>query len=181
MQILGLSLALAALAALADRTDDSSYLKVMVPATLNKYFAVDSVKATKGGSIYHSQALFGMPRYGGDKKIVGEVFYVTPGDKVDGCDFTANVGDSSNTKIFLVDRGSCDFVDKVRKAQSQGAAAVIIADNVCQCDSVGDQWPQNYPTGRTKALENKCAALADASRDRYVVFFSSFHKTYTKQ
>jgi hypothetical protein len=35
--------------------------------------------------------------------------------------------------ILMVDRGNCTFVQKVRKAQHAGAAAVLIADNVCQC------------------------------------------------
>ena len=35
--------------------------------------------------------------------------------------------------ILLVDRGGCTFVQKVRNAQHAGAAAVIIADNACQC------------------------------------------------
>lgn len=35
--------------------------------------------------------------------------------------------------ILVVDRGDCTFVQKVRKAQHAGAAAVLIADNVCQC------------------------------------------------
>ncbi len=35
--------------------------------------------------------------------------------------------------ILLVDRGGCSFVQKVRNAQHAGAAAVVIADNTCQC------------------------------------------------
>ncbi len=35
--------------------------------------------------------------------------------------------------ILLVDRGGCSFVQKVRNAQHAGAAAVVIADNICQC------------------------------------------------
>ena len=36
----------------------------------------------------------------------------------------------------MVDRGVCTFVMKVRHAQRIGAAAVLIADNVCQCNAV---------------------------------------------
>ena len=35
--------------------------------------------------------------------------------------------------ILMVDRGECTFVQKVRNAQHFGAAAVIIADDVCLC------------------------------------------------
>mmetsp|Transcript_30585 Transcript_30585/g.56642 ORF Transcript_30585/g.56642 Transcript_30585/m.56642 type:complete len:799 (-) Transcript_30585:161-2557(-) len=39
--------------------------------------------------------------------------------------------------ILMVDRGGCTFVQKVRHAQRAGAAAVVIADDVCIC-SFGD-------------------------------------------
>lgn len=35
-----------------------------------------------------------------------------------------------NGKILIVERGDCTFVDKARKAQEAGAAAVIVTDNV---------------------------------------------------
>jgi hypothetical protein len=38
--------------------------------------------------------------------------------------------------ILLIDRGGCSFVQKVRNAQHTGAAAVLIADNVCLCHFV---------------------------------------------
>lgn len=41
----------------------------------------------------------------------------TPVDQIDG-------------KILIVERGDCTFVDKARKAQTAGAAAVIVTDNV---------------------------------------------------
>jgi len=46
--------------------------------------------------------------------------------------------------ILMVDRGSCTFVQKVRNAQRSGAAAVIIADDVCLC-SDGDQCSPTNP------------------------------------
>lgn len=33
-------------------------------------------------------------------------------------------------RILVVERGDCTFVDKARKAQEAGAAAVIVVDNV---------------------------------------------------
>lgn len=41
----------------------------------------------------------------------------TPVDQVDG-------------RILIIERGDCTFVDKARKAQAAGAAAVIVTDNV---------------------------------------------------
>ena len=35
--------------------------------------------------------------------------------------------------ILLIDRGGCTYVTKVRNAQRAGAAAVVIADNICLC------------------------------------------------
>lgn len=38
--------------------------------------------------------------------------------------------DQVNGRILIVERGDCTFVDKARKAQAAGAAAVIVTDNV---------------------------------------------------
>ncbi|MDG2334539.1 MAG: M36 family metallopeptidase [Myxococcota bacterium] len=46
----------------------------------------------------------------------------------DGCSAFTNVA-SVNGNIALVDRGTCDFVDKVANAQAAGATAVIVANN----------------------------------------------------
>ncbi len=46
----------------------------------------------------------------------------------------------------MVDRGGCDFVTKVKNAESVlNAVAVVIADNLCLCgqpDCAGLAWPQ---------------------------------------
>ncbi|KAH9254125.1 hypothetical protein BASA81_008000 [Batrachochytrium salamandrivorans] len=143
--------------------DDSSYLKVMVPSLVSRYFS--ELGPSKTNLIPHSQALFGAPRYGGDKRIVGQVFYLTPGREVDGCSFelTDEVKESKQPKIFLVDRGNCDFVDKVKLSQQLGAQAVIIADNVCQC-SATESWPREETVGRTKKLLKECDRLGAAAR-----------------
>ena len=49
------------------------------------------------------------------------------GTATDACeDFTQDLGG----KIALIDRGTCTFVDKVKRAQANGAVAVVIANNV---------------------------------------------------
>lgn len=47
----------------------------------------------------------------------------------DGCSALTNAGAVSG-KIALIDRGTCQFVDKVKNAQNAGAVGVIIANNV---------------------------------------------------
>lgn len=84
----------------------------------------------------HRDALFGTPPYGGS--IQQQVIYV------DGtlCDPNVNpTGGYPSTGnkpwqppyILMVDRGDCTFVKKVRNAQRAGAAAVLIADDMCLC------------------------------------------------
>jgi len=75
----------------------------------------------------HREALFGIPPYGGS--IQQNVIYAGTNDM---CSATTN-NDWKSPFILMVDRGSCSFVQKVRNAQHAGAAAVIIADNTCQC------------------------------------------------
>jgi len=140
---------------------DHSALKVILPKNLKTFAGLDGVK--------HSQALFGTPSYGGDKMIAGELFYVTPGS-LTGCDEYAesipqNVP-KGTSMIFLIDRGNCDFVQKMRTAQKLGAKAVIIADNICQCSDVENPslWSDSSPTGRTSAQKLKCQQLADKAR-----------------
>ena len=43
---------------------------------------------------------------------------------------TASNGSALSGKIALIDRGSCNFTDKVKNAQKAGAKAAIIADNI---------------------------------------------------
>lgn len=131
---------------------DNSFLKIVLPSNLKMWSGESGLK--------HSQSLFGPANFGGDKKIVGELIYVTP-DHLSGCDeysehVPATTADNNNNKkIFIVDRGSCDFVVKAKVAQKMGASAVIIADNVCQCSS------QNaLVAGKDKILIDNCKELA---------------------
>lgn len=132
-----------------DYESDHSALKVVLPASLKAFAGIEGIR--------HSQALFGTPSYGGDKKITGQLFYVTPGT-LTGCDAyheqTQNIP-SNVHKIFLVDRGDCDFVVKMKTAQQLGAIAVIIADNICQCSSMN----LDPALGRTQALLEQCTVL----------------------
>jgi len=128
-----LIVALVIATACADTTPDhvSSKLQVNVPASL-----------FMEGGYDHREALFGSPPYGGS---ISQFVYYADSDL---CDPTVDnrkgyplrpVDDEGNMEpwespfILMVDRGGCSFVKKVRNAQHAGAAAVIIADNVCLC------------------------------------------------
>lgn len=101
----------------------------------------------------HREALFGIPPYGGS--IYQPVYYADS----DLCDPNVDtrkgypirptgsdgkMGPWPSPYILMVDRGSCTFVQKVRNAQRSGAAAVIIADDVCLC-SDGDSCSPTNP------------------------------------
>ncbi|GMI04279.1 hypothetical protein TrRE_jg5017 [Triparma retinervis] len=55
--------------------------------------------------------------------------------------------------ILMVDRGTCMFVEKVRRAQMAGAAAVLIADNLCTCASENSNQCQSNPGVQCEGLE----------------------------
>lgn len=95
----------------------SSAVKVHLPKELARTNGYD-----------HREALFGIPPYGGS--IQQTVIY--SGADQDLCTPVVNQRWKAPF-ILLVDRGGCTFVQKVRNAQHAGAAAVIIADNTCQC------------------------------------------------
>lgn len=86
--------------------------------------------AVIAGNYVASGAAFGpTPAAAGPK--TGEIVYVGRG-----CDPAYQAGQpldpylaSPAGKIAMIDRGSCAFVSKVKKAQDQGALAVIVANN----------------------------------------------------
>jgi len=53
----------------------------------------------------------------------------------------------------MVDRGDCTFVAKVRNAQKFGAAGVLIADNICQCDAATSGKCTNSPGMQCEGFE----------------------------
>jgi len=64
----------------------------------------------------------------------GRVFYATPGKNYTGChNYEVHKNWQNEGKyILMVDRGSCNFVSKVRYAEQQGAMGVIVVDNYCR-------------------------------------------------
>jgi hypothetical protein len=105
----------------------SSKLNIVMPQSLYKENGYD-----------HREALFGSSPYGGS--IAQNLYYADS----DLCDATVDPTRGYPERkpkeawpspfILLVDRGGCSFVRKVRNAQHAGAAAVLIADNLCLCN-----------------------------------------------
>lgn len=67
-------------------------------------------------------ALFGVPKFG--DRITDVAALTSPPDA---CANVSRVGGRGS--IFVVDRGNCDFVTKVRNCELAGAAAVVVVDN----------------------------------------------------
>jgi hypothetical protein len=111
--------------------------------------------------------LFGIPPYGGS--IQSQVYYSNstlcaptvdtstgwPTREIDAR--TGKMKPWESPFVLLVDRGDCKFVMKVRNAQRAGAAAVLIADNVCMC-SYGRQCT---PDVENQACETQEPIMAD--------------------
>lgn len=96
------------------------------------------------GNYEHSEALFGIPSYGG--QLTGIVVWATRGENVTGCHPITPDPSWPDDPILMLDRGDCYFVDKVRNAELAGAQAVIIADDkpLCGPDSTSAQCKSCY-------------------------------------
>eukprot|EP00939_MAST-03C_sp_MAST-3C-sp1_P005510 g5510.t1 len=117
----------------------------------------------------HAEALFGIPSYG--EEITARLIYATPGANAEGCDVypdatTETWRSQANDEefILLIDRGTCNFVKKVRNAEEAGASAVLIADSQClngdpygYCDDYGK------PTGGTSTSTPGTCANGNAA------------------
>eukprot|EP00980_Cylindrotheca_fusiformis_P008249 scaffold1736_cov127-Cylindrotheca_fusiformis.AAC.63 len=129
----------------ATAAGDTSRLQVTFPNSLRSEEGFD-----------HREALFGLPPYGGT--IEQNVYYADstlcdpnndyshggyPAREVDG---SGKMAKWKTPFILMVDRGECDFVEKVRIAQRSGAVAVLIADNTCLC-SMEDICQNNDDAG----------------------------------
>ena len=81
----------------------------------------------------HTDAMFGVP-FEKDRLITGFMYYMTPNEAAPGCtQYKVQIeADQSNAnQVFLIDRGHCRFSQKVKLAQSEGAEAVVVVNNVC--------------------------------------------------
>jgi hypothetical protein len=91
-------------------------------------------KAGNGTSLRHSNALFGIPSYGGS--LTARVYYPQAPANATGCsDLTVDPNiPSSEPVVFLLDRGGgCRFSTKVLNAQRAGGVAALVADTNGLC------------------------------------------------
>lgn len=159
----------------------TSRLQVHIPSSLNT--------GTKDG-YDHRDALFGIPPYGAS--IQEPVFYTTdllcgttaatPGtqQKLPPNKTTPNgvIRSYPDTKgkpwphpfILMVDRGDCTFVQKVRNAQKGGAAAVLIADNECQCGAADCQLGPSTVCETQEPIMADDGSGSDISIPSFLVF-----------
>ena len=86
------------------------------------------------GDLTHHGALFGKNYFG---QTMENIMYYTKRPLCDGQlpDTPAYI--KQQGYFLLVDRGECSFVEKIRNAQKDGAAAVFIADDRCLCSEDG--------------------------------------------
>uniref|UniRef100_A0A7S2S2U1 PA domain-containing protein n=1 Tax=Eucampia antarctica TaxID=49252 RepID=A0A7S2S2U1_9STRA len=147
----------------------TSKLKVHVPTGLSK-----------AGGYEHREALFGVPPYGG--AIIEKVYFADDrmcDDKYDAFggyperenDANGNDVPWQTPFILMIERGGCTFVQKVRNAQRAGAAAVIIADMLCQCKY--DDLCHSEPNVECEGLEPTMAddgSGADISIPSFLMF-----------
>jgi len=110
----------------SDTSPSGGEIKIIGPPNLK-----DAYRSSKG-KISAMPALFGIPVYNGHFVGVVQTFK----EQIDACDglpanyFQSDPLNESTKKIALVQRGSCNFVQKVKNCQRAGAKGVVVFDNV---------------------------------------------------
>jgi len=140
-----------------DETSPIGGLKINRPASLQEQYP---------NGMLHSMALFGVPHYG--KKLGPiKIYDASNNTEADGCSgWTADPAWSKHGQfVVLVNRGKCHFTKKVAYAQSQGAAAVIVRDNVLLKGEPASFCP-NYekPVYNDGSSERTCDVGVDVSQ-----------------
>jgi PA domain len=73
--------------------------------------------------------------------------------------------------ILMIDRGNCTFVQKVRNAQRDGAAAVLVADSTCLCRATDCIMPpEQLECEREEPIMSDDGSGADISIPSFLVF-----------
>src|SRR5690606_2312444 len=99
---------------------DDDLFSVLTPGDLQGDYA--GVKAGFGGMLPVDPIVADLVVIEDDNSIEGT-------DANDGCDNITN-GPQLNGKIVIIRRGTCDFDEKVKKAQDNGAIGVVMVNNV---------------------------------------------------
>lgn len=116
--------------------------KTQVSTSLAELQAVFFKKETGGMEILMAGPSHFSKELTGSESIQRKVLYADPFRL---CSKLTIPLDQIKGKILVVERGDCTFVDKARKAQEAGAAAVIVTDNVP--DSTADDQPMFAMSG----------------------------------
>lgn len=134
----------------------------------------------QAGGYDHREALFGRPPYGG--AIAQSVYYAED----DLCDpskpilhaHPKDVNEKGEVVlkppfILMLDRGGCSFVQKVRNAQRNGAAGVVIADSTCLCsdsECISQQGDNASPCETAEPVMADDGSGADVSIPSFLMF-----------
>lgn len=113
-------------------------LKIISP--LDVAAQLSDYASSKAGYLSGATAAFGAPQYG--ESLVGEILLAKQTLCTDEAEnlLTTSIASASTsdmTKLALTQRGECAFVEKARRAQNAGAAALIIVD------SAGSTWTRD--------------------------------------
>lgn len=134
--------------------DGSNNANMTVPASASprmQVFLFDgptessvTVSGAVTGSYVSGHASFGPDNFttSGELVVMQDGAGLSP---TDGCETLTNAA-ALNGKIALVDRGNCNFIDKVERAQSAGALAVLVANNTSGTLTMG------LPDGNTTVI-----------------------------
>ena len=151
--VVAVTLFLAATCSAQDFGSPAKGLTIVQPAALKNEY--------KNG-MPHSVALFGVPHYG-KKLAYTRIYDAMNNTEMSGCNgWKADPAwGRRGAFIVLVNRGECHFTQKVRYAQGQGAAAVIIKDNVLLQGEPGSYCPDYAKPITTGPEKTTCLATED--------------------
>ena len=135
--------------------DGSNNANMSVPAVASPRMQVFLFDGPTESSVTVSGALAasyaaGHASFGPDNFTVsGQLVLMQDGaglNPTDGCEALTNAA-ALNGKVALVDRGNCNFIDKVERAQAAGAIAVLVANNTTGTLTMG------LPDGNTTVID----------------------------
>ena len=116
-----------------------------------------TVSGALNASYANGRASFGPGNFDQTGQLVLMRDGVAP-NETDGCETLTNAAELAG-RIALVDRGNCNFIDKVNRAQQAGALAVLVANNTTGTLTMG------LPDGTqpTITIGSLLVSLADAA------------------
>lgn len=133
----------------------SSDFAISVAASVDSGITAGSLRVLQPSSVAGSLGA-GTASFGGTPSADGTVGSLIPATPADACATITN-GPALSGKVALINRGDCTFVDKVKRAQTAGAIAVVIANNAEGTLNMGG-------TDATVTIPSVLISLSDANR-----------------